>query len=154
MGAFAATRCPAREDGQAALAGAVTACQGFDLGRCGIVGEIEKSPANAVANDLVECLVLLAGTRGQLDLVSGHPRSALRNLGVHVGKRVGAPVIGIPLSECVLCDCQVGCVFERPNGSGPGGGDAGGHDSGDPSALQIGEVDHLPALGSVVGRVG
>jgi len=41
MGAFAATRCPAREDGQAALAGAVTACQGFDLGRCGIVGEIE-----------------------------------------------------------------------------------------------------------------
>jgi len=46
-----------------------TTRQRFDLGRCGIVSEIQQGTANAVADDRVESFVLLAGTRGQFDLV-------------------------------------------------------------------------------------
>lgn len=75
-----------------------TAYQGFDLGRRRIVGEIAQSHTNAVADHSVQGCVLLAGTPGQFDLISGgHLLSALRELGVHVGKPVGALVVGFPL---------------------------------------------------------
>jgi hypothetical protein len=99
----------------------------------GIIGKIEKGRTYAVADDPVECGVLLASPRRQLDLVRAHPRSAFGKLSVNVGQAIGAPVIGIPLGECFPC-----------------GGDGGGHDRGNPSALGVDEVDHLPPLGSVV----
>ena len=74
-----------------------TTRQRFDLGRCGIVSEIQQGTANAVADDRVESFVLLAGTRGQFDLARGHLLSALGELSVDVGKPVGAPVVGVPL---------------------------------------------------------
>ena len=74
-----------------------TTGQGFDLGGRGIISKIQEGTANAVADDRVECCVLLAGTRGQFDLVSGHPLSTLRQLSIDVGKPIGAPVVGIPL---------------------------------------------------------
>jgi hypothetical protein len=74
-----------------------TTGQGLDLGRRGIISEIQQGVADAVADDWVERFVLLAGTRGQFDLVRGHLLSALRELSVDVGKPVGAPVVGIPL---------------------------------------------------------
>jgi hypothetical protein len=74
-----------------------TAYEGFDLGRRRIVGEIAQSHTNAVADDSVKGCVLLAGTPGQFDLISGHLLSALGELGVHVGKPVGALAVGLPL---------------------------------------------------------
>jgi hypothetical protein len=53
--------------------------------------------ADAVADDWIERFVLLAGTRGQFDLVRGHLLSALREFSVNVGKPVGSPVVGVPL---------------------------------------------------------
>ena len=74
-----------------------TTGQGLDLGRRGIISKIQEGTADAVADDRVEGFVLLAGTRGQFDLVRGHPLSALRQLSIDVGKPVGAPVVGVPL---------------------------------------------------------
>ena len=74
-----------------------TTRQGLDLGRRGIISEIQQGAADAVADDRVERFVLLAGTRGQFDLVRGHLLSALGELSVDVGKPVGAPVVGVPL---------------------------------------------------------
>jgi hypothetical protein len=74
-----------------------TTRQGFDLGRRGIISEVQEGTANAVADDRVEGFVLLAGARGQFDLVSGHPLSALGKLSVHVAKLVGAPLVGVPV---------------------------------------------------------
>ena len=74
-----------------------TTRQGFDLGGRGIISEVQKGMANAVADDRVERFVLLAGARGQFDLVSGHPLSALGKLSVHVAKPIGTPVVSVPL---------------------------------------------------------
>jgi hypothetical protein len=74
-----------------------TTRQGLDLGRRGIISELHQDVADAVADDWVERFVLLAGTRGQFDLVRGHLPSTLREFSVDVGKPVGAPVVGIPL---------------------------------------------------------
>ena len=74
-----------------------TTGESFDLGRRGIISEIQQGVADAVADDWVERFVLLAGTRGQFDLVRGHLPSALREFSVDVGKPVGAPVVGVPL---------------------------------------------------------
>jgi hypothetical protein len=87
--------------------------KGFDLSRCGIFGEIAQSMANSLPDGRVKCLVLLAGTRGQLNLVGGHRRLALGKLNVNVGEPVGTPVIGFPLGECFFCDREVSGVFER-----------------------------------------
>src|SRR5215510_3777827 len=99
-------------------------------------------------------LYCLRARAGQFDLVCGHPLSALGKLSVNVGKPVGAPVVGIPLSQCLLAGCEVGRVFECLDGSRPRGGYAGGDDRGNPAALRVGQVDHLPALGSVMDRAG
>lgn len=74
-----------------------TARQGFDLGRRRIISEVQQGTANAVADDRIQGFLLLAGTRAQFDLVSGHPLSALRQLSVDIGQRVSAPVVGVPL---------------------------------------------------------
>ena len=74
-----------------------TTGQGLDLGWRGIISEIQQGVADAVADDRVERFVLLAGTRGQFDLVRGHLLSALREFSVNVGKPVSAPVVGVPL---------------------------------------------------------
>lgn len=46
----------------------------------------------------VERCVLLAGTPSQFDLVSGHSLSGLGEFSVDVGKPVGPPLVGLPLS--------------------------------------------------------
>jgi len=74
-----------------------TTGESFDLGRRGIISEIQQGVADAVADDWVERFVLLAGTRGQFDLVRGHLLSALGEFSVNVGKPVSAPVVGVPL---------------------------------------------------------
>ena len=71
--------------------------QGLDLSRRGINSEIQEGTANTVADNRVEGCVLLAGPRGQIDLVGGHSLSALGKLSVNVGKPVGAPVVGVSL---------------------------------------------------------
>jgi hypothetical protein len=51
--------------------------QGLDLSWRRIDGEVVQGAANSIADGRVECLVLPAGTRGQLNLIGGHPRLAL-----------------------------------------------------------------------------
>lgn len=81
--------------------------QGCDLSRRRIFGEVAQGTANSLPDGRVKCLVLLAGTRGQLNLVGGHSRLALGKLNVNVGEPVGATVIGFPLGECFFCDREV-----------------------------------------------
>jgi len=125
--------------------------QRFDLSRCGIIGEVAQGTANSLADGLVECLVLLTGTRGQLNLIGGHPRLAFGQLSVNVGEPVGTPVIGFPLGECFFCDREISRVFQRLNGGTPSGCDAGRHDRSNPPTTGVGKVDHLAALSGIVG---
>src|SRR5215470_5317637 len=75
-------------------------------------------------------------------------------LGVNVGKPVGAPVVRFPFSQCLLRHGEVSYIRKCSDGGRPGRGDAGGNDRGNPSALGIGKVNDLSALGSLVGRAG
>jgi hypothetical protein len=128
--------------------------EGLDLSRRGIIAEIAQGAAHPLADHLIECLVLLAGTRSQLDFVGGHPRLTLGKLSVNVGEPVGAPVVSFPLGECFFRGGEIGSLFERLDSGGPGRGDTRRHDRGDPSALRVSKVDDLTALGRVVGSTG
>lgn len=88
------------------------ASEGLDLSGCRIVSEITQGVAYPLADYRIKCLVLLAGTRGQLDLVGGHPRLILGKISVNVGEPVGAPVVGLPLRKCFFASGKVGGLFE------------------------------------------
>ena len=128
--------------------------EGLDLSGRGIIAEITQGTAHPLADHRIKRLVLLAGTRGQLDLIGGHPRLTLGKPGVNVSEPVSAPVVGFPLGERFFSGGEVGGLFQGLDGSGPGSGDARGHDRGDPSALRVGKVNHLAALGRIVGSTG
>jgi hypothetical protein len=128
--------------------------EGLDLSGRGIIGEITQGAAHPLADHRIKCLVLLAGTRGQFDLIGGHPRLTFGKLSVNVSQPVSAPVVGFPFGERFFPGGEVGGLFQGLDSGDPGSGDARGHDRGDSSALRVGKVNYLAPLGRLVGSTG